>query len=75
MALALLEVGGWPVQQQLPPIPAWWLGVFAGQFRRLGRSSGIGIARKRDRLGLVSGSTNGSAAQTGWGLRAGQGGG
>ena len=27
MALALLEVGGWPVQQQLPPIPAWGVGL------------------------------------------------
>ena len=66
--------GRWPVEQRLPPSRPGAEG-FAGQFRRVGRCSGIGILRKKDRLGLVSGPTKGSAAQNGWGLRVGEGGG
>ena len=69
-----LGSGRWHAQQRLPPSRPGAEG-FAGQFRRVGRCSGIGILRKRDRLGLVSGPTKGSAAQNGWGLRVGEGGG
>ena len=47
MALALLEVGGWPVQQQLPPIPAWGVGLCrAGSSGDWGDAAGLVLRGK-----------------------------
>ena len=47
MALALMEVGGIPVQQQLPPIPAWGVGLCrAGSSGDWGDAAGLVLRGK-----------------------------